>query len=173
MTMPFAAIGMMGDTTMPFLVVSPRDPGPAEVNSDRAEAELRSLIESILAGLNPREREVIELSFRQAMDDDDLAIVLDVLEPGPRLGRARPRPGWKKPCTRCNILLTRRDACPALGELLADWDGQLTDQTWDLVSWHIEDCQTCAHHARGALRPAAFFRLLPLAPLPSELRSRF
>ena len=88
--------------------------------------------------------------------------------PWPRV----PAVGWKKPSTRCTSLLTRRDACPALGELLADWDGQLTDQTWELVSWHIEDCQTCAHHGWGALRPAAFFRLLPSAPLPPELREQ-
>ena len=59
-----------------------------------------------------------------------------------------------------------------LGELLADWDGQLTEQTRDLVSWHIEECQTCANHARGALRPTASSRLLPLAPLPPELREQ-
>ena len=59
-----------------------------------------------------------------------------------------------------------------LGELLADWDGQLTEDTRDLVSWHIGECQTCAHHGWGALRPTAFSRLLPLAPLPPELREQ-
>ncbi len=172
MTMPFAAIGMMGDATMPFLVVSPRDPGPAEVNGDRAEAELRSLIQSILAGLKPREREVIELSFRQAMNDDDLAIVLDVSWSRARTLAARARGRLEEALYALHIVLTRRDACPALGELLADWDGQLTDQTWELVSWHIKDCRTCAHHGWGALRPAAFFRLLPSAPLPPELREQ-
>ena len=71
-----------------------------------------------------------------------------------------------------HIALTGREACPVLGELLADWDGQLTEQTRDLVVWHIEECQTCAHHGWGAMRPAAFSRLLPLAPLPQELREQ-
>ena len=115
MTMPFAAIGMMGDTTMPFLVVSPRDPGPAEVNGDRAEAELRSLIQSILAGLKPREREVIELSFRQAMDDDDLAIVLDVSWSRAHALAARARGRLEEALYALHILLTRRDACPVTG----------------------------------------------------------
>ena len=79
MTMPLAMIGLPADATMPFVFVGrPRLPGSADVTDDRAEAELRSLTQSILAGLKPREREVIELSFRHAMDDDDLAIVLDV-----------------------------------------------------------------------------------------------
>ena len=71
-----------------------------------------------------------------------------------------------------HIALTGREACPVLGELLADWDGQLTEQTRDLVVWHIGECQTCAHHGWGAMRPAAFSRLLPLAPLPQELREQ-
>ena len=71
-----------------------------------------------------------------------------------------------------HIALTRRKACSVLGELLADWDGQLTEQTRDLVVWHIGECHACAHHSRGAMRPAAFYRLLPLAPLPPELREQ-
>ena len=59
-----------------------------------------------------------------------------------------------------------------LGELLADWDGQLTEETRNLVVWHIGECQTCAQHGWGAMRPAAFSRLLPLAPLHQELREQ-
>jgi Sigma-70, region 4 len=171
-TVQFPAVGLMGDATMPFPIVSPRHPDPAEVNNDSAEAELRSLIQSILAGLKPREREVIELSFRQAMNDDDLAIVLDVSWSRARALAARARGRLEEALFALHILLTRRDACPALGELLADWDGQLTDETWELISWHVKDCQTCTHHGWGAMRPAAFFRLLPPAPLPPELREQ-
>lgn len=42
-----------------------------------------------------------------------------------------------------------------------------------MVVWHIEQCQTCASHERRALRPTALSGLLPLAPLPSELREQF
>ena len=56
--------------------------------------------------------------------------------------------------------------------MLADWDGQLTEDTRDLVSWHVEECPTCARHGWGALRPAAFSRLLPPVPLPPELREQ-
>jgi hypothetical protein len=71
-----------------------------------------------------------------------------------------------------HIALTGREACPALGKLLTGWDGQLTEQTRDLVSMHIGECQTCARHGWGAMRPAAFVRLLPPAPLPEELREQ-
>ena len=68
--------------------------------------------------------------------------------------------------------LAGRQACPVVGELLADWDGQLTEQTRDLVAWHMEQCQTCVNHARGALRPTVFSGLLPSAPLPPQLREK-
>jgi hypothetical protein len=55
---------------------------------------------------------------------------------------------------------------------LVDWDGQLTERARDLAGWHIEECQTCANRGSGALRPAALFGLLPLAPLPPELREQ-
>ncbi len=71
-----------------------------------------------------------------------------------------------------HIALTGRAACPVLEELLADWDGQLTEDTRELVGWHIKECQTCAQHEWGALRPVAFTRLLPSAPLPPDLREQ-
>ena len=45
--------------------------------------------------------------------------------------------------------------------LLADWDGQLSEEARELVSWHITECQTCTAHRWGALGPAAFTRLVP------------
>ncbi len=174
-TVQFRVVGLPADATMPFRVVSlPADPsdGLASVNGDREHAELRTLIYSILAGLKPREREVIELTFRHHLYDDDLAIALGVSADRARDLAARARSQLEKALSALHIALTRREACPVLGELLANWDGQLTEETRDLVSWHLEECQACAHHGWGALRPEAFSRLLPLAPLPPELREQ-
>jgi Sigma-70, region 4 len=130
------------------------------------------LIRSTLADLKPREREVIELSFRHDLDDDDLAIVLGVSLSRARALVSRARVRLEKSFGALRTALAGREACPVVGELLADWDGELTEQTRDLVAWHIEQCQTCANHGRGALRPTALSGLLPLAPLPPELREQ-
>ena len=145
-------------------------PGPR--HGDQGHAELRSLIHSILAGLKPREREVIELIFRHDLHEDDLTMTLGVSQSRAQALASRARARLEEALGTLHIALTGREACPVLGELLADWDGQLTEQTRDLVVWHIEDCQTCAQHGWGAMRPAAFSRLLPLAPLPPELREQ-
>ena len=163
------------DATMPFRVISqPIDTanGLARVDGDQGQAELRTLIYSILAELRPREREAIELSFRHDLHDNDLAIALGVSWSRAHALAARARARLEEALVALHIALTRRQACPVLGELLADWDGRLTEETRDLVGWHIEQCQACANHGRGALRPAAFSRLLPLAPLPPELREQ-
>ena len=174
-TMPFRMVSQLADATMQFRVVSePTDvtDGLADVNGYLGQAELRALIRSILADLKPREREVIELSFRHDLYDDDLAMVLGVSLSRAQTLASRARGRLERSFGALRSALAGREACPVVGELLADWDGQLTEQTRDLVVWHIEQCQTCANSGRGALRPTALSGLLPLAPLPPELREQ-
>ena len=174
-TIQFRAVSLPADAMMPLRVVSlpaGATDGLAHVNGDRGQAELRTLIYSILAGLKPREREAIELSFRHQLYDNDLAIALGVSQGRALDLVARARGQLERALGALHIALTRREACPVLGELLADWDGQWSEEARDLVGWHIEECQTCAHHGWGAMRPEAFFRLLPLAPLRPELRKQ-
>ena len=174
-TVVFRAVSQLADATMQFRVVSePTDAtdGLADVNGYLGQAELRALIRSILADLKPREREVIELSFRHDLHDNDLAIVLGVSWSRAHALASRARGRLEKSFGALRTALAGREACPVVGELLADWDGQLTEQTRDLVVWHIEQCQTCANHGRGTLRPTALSGLLPLALLPPELREQ-
>ena len=157
---------------MQFRVVTQPANGRAHVDGDRGEAELRTLIQSILAGLKPREREVMELSFRHDLYDDELAIALGVSRSRAHAQAVRARSRLEEALCALHIALTRRKACPVLGEWLTNWDGHLTDETLDLVVWHIEECQACAYHRWGALRAASFSRLLPLTPVPPELREQ-
>jgi hypothetical protein len=171
-TVQFQVISQLADPTTPFRLIGQPAYIPGHVHGDQGQAELRSLIHSTLAGLTPREREVIELSLRYDLGDNDLAIVLGVSQSRAHDLASRAKSRLEEALGALHIALTGREACPVLGELLADWDGQLTEQTRDLVVWHIGECQTCARRGWGAMRPAAFSRLLPLAPLPHELREQ-
>jgi RNA polymerase sigma factor (sigma-70 family) len=174
-TMLFRMVSQLGDATMQFRVVSEptkTTDDPADVNGYLGQAELRALIRSVLADLKPREREVIELGFRHDLTDNDLAIALGVSLNRAHALASRARGRLEKSFGALRTALAGREACPVVGELLADWDGQLTEQTRDLVVWHIEQCQTCANRGLGALRPTALSGLLPLAPLPPELREK-
>jgi len=171
-TIQFQVIRQLADPITPFRVISQPAYPSGHVHGDQGQAELRSLIHSVLGGLRPGEREVIELSFRHDLNDSDLAIVLGVSQSRAHDLASRARGRLEEALGALHIALTGREACPVLGELLAGWDGQLTEQTRELVVGHIRECQTCAHHGWGAMRPAAFSRLLPLAPLPPELREQ-
>ena len=171
-TVQFQVISQLADPTTPFRLIGQPAYIPGHVHGDQGQAELRSLIHSTLAGLTPREREVIELSLRYDLGDHDLAIALGVSPSRAHDLASRAKGRLEEALGALHIALTGREACPVLGELLADWDGQLTEQTRDLVVWHIGECRTCARRGWGAMRPEAFSRLLPLAPLPQELREQ-
>ncbi len=174
-TMPFRVVSPLADATMTFQMVSaPADETDdlADVNGFLGQAELQALIRSILADMKPREREVVELSFRHDLHDNDLAIVLGTSSSRAHALASRTRVRLEKAFGTLRTALAGRQACPVVGELLADWDGRLSEQTRDLVAWHIEQCQTCLNQARGTLHPTVLSGLLPLAPLPPDLRAR-
>ena len=174
-TVQFSVVGQPGDATMQFRVIGETAGPPddvADFNGYLGQTELRELIRSVLADMKPREREVVELNFRHELFDNDLAVVLGLSVSKAQALAARTRGRLEKSLAALRTALAGRQACPVMGELLADWDGQLTEQTRDLVAWHVEQCQVCVDQARGVLRPTVLRALLPLPPLPSELREK-
>ena len=142
---------------------------PAEP-SDPEQAELQKLIHAVLEELKPDEREVIELSLRHDLYDNDLATALGASWSQAYTLTSRARSQLEKDLGALLVARTKRADCPALGTLLADWDGELTEQTRDRIAEHIEHCGICAAHRRSALRPAALSGLESPAVLPAALR---
>jgi RNA polymerase sigma factor (sigma-70 family) len=112
-----------------------RRTAPAASSPEAGEGELRTLIDTVLAGLKPRERELIELQFQHDLHDADLAIALGV--------------SWG----RAHALAAR-----SRSRLEQALDALLTART--------------GREARGPLRPEALSGVLPLAPLPPELKEQ-
>ena len=148
---PLQLISLPGDATMPFRVIIQPAEDPAQLGGRREEAELRSLIHSILAELSPYDRELIELSFRHDLHGNDLAIALGLSSRRARALAARAQRRLEEALDALRIALIRQQACPGLGESLTGWDRRLTEETCDLIGWHIEQCQACAElRVRGA-----------------------
>ena len=143
-----------------------------DVRGDLGQAELLSLIRGILAELPPHEREATELSLRHNLHDDDLAEALGVSWSRAQALTAHARGRLERALGALLIARIGRAGCSELDALLADWDGRLTEQARDLITGHCEQCETCAGRRLGALRPAALSGLMPLAPLPPELRGQ-
>ena len=131
----------------------------ADVGQRAEQADLRALLEDASDGLNPGEREVIELQLRQGLDPGEVAAVLGVSRnhANALLSRSRQQLG-----TCLAVLLVGRAGrgdCAGLDTLLTGWDGRLTVLLRKRVHRHIEHCAVCAARRAFELRPAMLLDL--------------
>ena len=142
----------------------------ADLSEQAQRAELRSLVVAAIGGLNPGDREVIELNLRHDLDGADLAQALGVpVNQGHALA-SRARGQFERSLGALLVARTGREDCAELNRLLAAWDGELTPLLRKRVSRHIENCEVCGERKRRALSPAMLLTALPLVPLPAALR---
>jgi RNA polymerase sigma factor (sigma-70 family) len=138
--------------------------------SDRDE--LRGLLLAAVNGLSPDDRELIELTLRHELDAADLADVLDVSTEQADWLASRARAQLERSVGVLLVARTGRQNCADLDELLADWDGQLTNLMRRQVGWHIQDCPVCGARKRRELSPAMLLSVLPLMAAPAGLREQ-
>jgi len=139
--------------------------------SEQAErAELRGLVVAAIGGLNPGDREVIELNLRHDLDGADLAQALGVPANQGYALASRARGQFERSLGALLVARTGRQDCAELNRLLAVWDGELTPLLRKRVSRHIENCEVCGERKRRVLSPAMLLTALPLVPLPAGLR---
>jgi RNA polymerase sigma factor (sigma-70 family) len=143
---------------------------PAESAGPGREAEradLQELVRGAIDGLNPGERDVIELSLSHQLEGEDLAEVLGVSRNHAHALLSRARSQLERSLGALIVARTGRQACPGLDSMLAGWDGQLTVLMRKRISRHIEQCESCGDRKRRELTPALFAGMAPLvAVLP-------
>src|SRR3984957_5344935 len=140
------------------------DPGGGD--ADRADdAYLRALLEDAAAGLNPAEREVIELQLRQGLETAEVATVLGVSRNHAHALLSRAREQLETCLAVLLVGRAGRGECDELATLLAGWDGRLTILLRTRVHRHIEQCATCGDRRAQELRPAILLDLSPGAAL--------
>jgi RNA polymerase sigma factor (sigma-70 family) len=140
-----------------------------EEDTGLAGAELSRLARAALDGLNPDEREVIELDLRHDLHGADLAAVLGVPRNQAHALVSQARGRLEKDLGTLIVARTGRRACAELDLLLDGWDGQLTTPARKRVSRHIGECETCSARSRGTVQQAALRGMAPLAALPPGL----
>lgn len=150
-------------------VVAPDDPmGPDET---LAHSELASLVRSAAAGLDERDRLVLELSVRQGLTGAELAAALGVSPDQSYSLVHRMRDRVEKSLGAIVVAKAGRRDCAELDALLRDWDGHFTVLVRKRVNRHIDDCTTCAD-SRRRLAPLALYGAAPAFVLPLGLRDR-
>jgi RNA polymerase sigma factor (sigma-70 family) len=134
------------------------------------QAALKELVTSAVAGLNPGDREVIELSLRHDLAGADLADALGVPLNQAHALASRARGQLERSLGALLVARTGRNSCAELDAILAGWDGTLTTLLRKRISRHVENCETCSERKRRELSPAMLFSVLPLVALPRGLR---
>jgi RNA polymerase sigma factor (sigma-70 family) len=134
------------------------------------QAELRQLVRDAIGGLNPGERDIIELGLVQGLDGDELADALGVSRNHAHALQSRARAQLERSLGALIVARAGRDACPDLDAVLAGWDGEMTVLMRKRISRHIEQCEICSERKRRELSPALFAGALPLVALVPGFR---
>jgi len=145
----------------------------ADIGAATEKAELSQLIRAAMDGLNPGERDVIELSLVLELESDELAAALGVSRNHAHALLSRARSQLERSLGALIVARTGRDACAGLDAMLAGWDGRLTVLMRKRISRHIEDCDICGERKRREMTPALFAGALPIAALPAALSPGF
>ena len=144
----------------------------ADVGIATERAELQELVKAAIAGLNPRERDVIELSLVAELDGDELADALGVSRNHAHAQLSRARSQLERSLGALIVARTGRTACPDLDAMLTGWDGRMTVLMRKRISRHIEHCEVCAERKRRELTSTLFTAAMPLVALFPGFRAQ-
>jgi RNA polymerase sigma factor (sigma-70 family) len=144
----------------------------AEIGVATERAEVQQLVRAAIGGLNPGERDVIELSLVQELDGDEIADALGVSRNHAHALLSRARSQLERSLGALIVARTGRGACADLDAMLTSWDGQLTALMRKRISRHIDQCDVCGEHKRRELTPALFAGAVPMAAMSPGFRDQ-
>lgn len=144
----------------------------ADAGAGARAAELRELVWSAAAALNPGEREVLELSVRHGLEGADLAAALGTGLNQAHALNSRARAQLEKSLGALLVARSERGRCAELDGLLAGWDGTLTPLLRKRLARHVDKCETCGETRRHRLNPVALLAGAPFLLAPAGLRDR-
>jgi RNA polymerase sigma factor (sigma-70 family) len=134
--------------------------------------ETRRLVNDAVEGLNPSEREVLQLAGTHGLSGPELALALGVSANHANALLSRARQQFEKSLSALIVARTGREACAVLDDLLHGWDGVLTPLLRKRIARHIENCETCGENKRRRVNAKALLALLPLFAVGGELLDR-
>ncbi|MEW2377530.1 sigma-70 family RNA polymerase sigma factor [Micromonospora sp. NPDC047812] len=126
------------------------DPGTG-VNAD----QVRALVHTAVAALNPGDREVVHLAIRHDLSSADIGAALGVPANHAHARLSRARSQLERALGALLVARTGARDCPTLAGLIDGWQGRLTPTLRKRVSRHIESCAVCGLRRREQLSPAA------------------
>ncbi|MFE7873227.1 sigma-70 family RNA polymerase sigma factor [Micromonospora humida] len=123
----------------------------AGVNAD----QVRALVHLAVDALNPGDREVVHLAIRHDLSSADIGTALGVPTNHAHARLSRARSQLERALGTLLVARSGARDCPALAELLGDWQGRLTPVLRKRLARHIDDCARCGLLRREQCNPAA------------------
>jgi RNA polymerase sigma factor (sigma-70 family) len=145
----------------------------AGAGDDAERAKSRALLADAAEGLDPSEREIIELQLRQGLEVAEVATVLGVSRNHAHALVSRARDQLRASLGVLLVVRTGRADCGELAAMLAAWDGRLTVPLREQVHRHIEHCATCSTRRASELGPAMLPGLSPGTALAAAAAESF
>jgi RNA polymerase sigma factor (sigma-70 family) len=150
--------------------VHPAPVSPA--GGDPLVRQARAWVRDAAAGLDPREREALDLACRHEFEGAELGAVLGI--PAGRAA-ALVATASETLSRTLDVLLASRSghaACAELDALLTHWDGVLTAPVRERVGRHLVSCRDCAGVTWDYGGAVELYAELPPEPLPPDLEAR-
>ena len=133
--------------------------------------ELAELVRSAAAGLDERDRLVLELSVRQGLTGADLADALGVSAEQSYSLVHRMRDRIEKSLGAFTVAKMGSQDCKELATIISGWNGEFSVLIRKRVARHIDECATC-EKTRSKYAPLALFGAAPIIMLPIGLREK-
>jgi RNA polymerase sigma factor (sigma-70 family) len=133
--------------------------------------ELAELVRSAAAGLDERDRLVLELSVRQGLTGADLADALGVSAEQSYSLVHRMRDRIEKSLGAFTVAKMGSKDCKELATIISGWNGEFSVLIRKRVARHIDECSIC-EKTRSKYAPLALFGAAPIIMLPLGLREK-
>ncbi|PZG22605.1 hypothetical protein C1I95_04920 [Micromonospora craterilacus] len=117
--------------------------------------QVRALVHTAVAALNPGDREVVHLAIRHDLSTVDIGAALGVPANHAHARLSRARSQLERALGALLVARTGARDCPTLAGLIDGWQGRLTPTLRKRVSRHIDGCTVCGLLRREHLSPAA------------------
>jgi len=133
--------------------------------------ELAELVRSAAAGLDERDRLLLELSVRQGLTGADLADALGVTPQQSYSLVHRMRDRIEKSLGALTVAKMGGAGCNELARITAGWNGEFNVLVRKRVTRHIDECTAC-EDTRLKYAPIVLFGTAPAFVLPAILRQK-
>ena len=144
----------------------------SDLGASAHQQELSSLISDAAAGLDPRDRAVLDLQLRHELEGQELADALGVKLSHSYVLVGRVRERVERSLVALLVARRGRRDCTELEVVLGNWDGTLSPRLRKRLARHIDECDICERTRAKTASPLALLAALPIIPAPPELHAQ-